>query len=247
MDLAVYARVLWRFKFLVFGGVLLAILFATLSFAKISLAHGFTYRKPLTYQSASTVLITRQGFPLGSLSGAAGTGSLTSLAIVYAQLAASDPVKAHLRLRPGEVGGIGARPILDYSQGCCLPLPLVAVEGFSTSPSDAIDLATRGTQAFIAYVTAQQNAAAIRPSDRVILQVLNPPSGASVVAPRKKTLPIMIFVLVVTATLGLAFMLENLRPSVRVAPGQLQEEQAAKRRPAVGTVAEEKSAGAKSV
>ena len=39
--------------------------------------------------------------------------------------------------------------------------------------------------------------------------------GAALVAPRKLTRPIFIFLAVMIAALGLAFVLENLRPRVR--------------------------------
>ena len=240
MDLGVYARVLWRFKFLVAGGLLLAILLATLSLAKVSLSHGVTYRKPLTYESTSTVLLTKKGFPYGSLVDAVGTAPLTSLATFYAQLASSNAIKERLQLRQGLTGGIDGRPVIDRSSGSSVFLPMVAIDGFSTSPRAAVELAGRATQAFIDYVRQQQGAAKIPAANRVVLQVMDPASGASVVAPRKKTLPIMIFVLVVSATLGLAFALENLRPSVRLVGGQLHDDRAAaNRRPSVETGAEE--------
>ena len=250
MDLVVYARVLWRFKFLVAGGLLLAVGLAVLSIAKVTFAHGtptLAYRKPLTYVSTSTVLITRRGFPWGSLADAGGTTQLNALSSFYAQLASSVAVKERLKLRPGEYGGISARPVIDPSSGSYGYLPMLNVDGYSTSPRGSIAMATQGTQAFIGYVIERQKAAQIPVTDRVVLQVINPALGASVVTPRKKTLPIMIFVLVVTATLGLAFMLENLRPSVRVAPGELPDNQPVRaKRPAVGTPVEKSASSAKS-
>ena len=243
MDLGLFARVIWRFKFVVFGGVFLAIALAALSLAKISFVHGkptLTYRKALTYESGGTVLITQRGFPWGSLSAdASGVGRLTSLASFYAQLASSDAVKARLHLPAGEAGGVSAKPVVDLTTGYGVALPMIEIVGFSTSSKGAVDIATGATQAFISYVAQRQQAAGISPRDRVVLQVMNPPQFGAVVAPRKKTLPIMIFMLVMSATIGLAFMLENLRPSVRVVRGELLEDQPAKPRPAFEALTEE--------
>jgi capsular polysaccharide biosynthesis protein len=249
MDLALFLRVIWRFKFLVFGGVILAIALATFSLAKVSIVHGkpkLTYRKTLTYESGATVLITQRGFPWGSVSANASAASrLTSLASFYAQLASSDAVKERLHLQPGNTGGVTARPVVDMTTGYGLPLPMLEIDGISTSPRGAVELTTSATRAFISYVAQQQQAAGTAPQNRVVLQVMNPAQAPVVVAPRKKTLPIMIFMLVLTAAVGLAFILENLRPSVRVVSDQADAD-SVRPQPAVGTLAQQPSSSAKS-
>jgi uncharacterized protein involved in exopolysaccharide biosynthesis len=66
------------------------------------------------------------------------------------------------------------------------------------------------------YVRSQQALAAIPNGDRVDLQVLQNATPPVVVVPRKKTLAIVVFLAVVVAVVGLAFVLENLRPRARV-------------------------------
>jgi len=240
VDLVLYARVLWRFRFLVIGGFLLAVILAVLSLAKVSLSHGLTYRKPLVYQSSANVLLTRRGFPWGSLSGAAGAGSLTGLAAFYAQLVSSDAVTQRLDLPRGETGTVSAKPLESVtSAGTDVFVPVVQLEGFATSAAAAVDVTNRAARALIGYVSQQQQAAAIPNGDRVVLQVMDPATGAVVVAKRKKTLPIMIFVLVMTATVGLAFILENVRPAAPVTPDRLQDADAAGRRRRVGPLTDE--------
>jgi hypothetical protein len=61
----------------------------------------------------------------------------------------------------------------------------------------------------------QQAQADIPDKQRVVLQVFSAARNATVVSGRKKTLPIVIFLSVLLATIGLAFVLENLRPRLR--------------------------------
>jgi len=249
VDIALYARVLWRFKFLVLGGIVLGVALAVLSMAKVTFAHGkpaLKYRTPPTYASFATVLINSgKGFPWGSAVGASGTGALDSLSIFYSHLASTDPVKQRLHLLPGESAGMLVSPVLDASQGaCCITLPMLSIEGYAQTASLAIDVARRGTQAFIGYISERQQAARIPASQRVSLQVLNPAIGAVVISKRKKTVPILVFGLVLAAAVGLAFLLENLRPSVRLVDNRLRYEEPAKRRPAEALV--EDSPGAES-
>ena len=70
--------------------------------------------------------------------------------------------------------------------------------------------------------------AASRTAERVQVEVVRQPQAPSLLEPRKKTRPIIVFLTVAIATFGLAFILENLRPRVRAVPG---EEPAAWRAP----------------
>jgi len=106
MDISLYGRVIWRFRWLVALGLILAIALSVLSIAKVS-SHGLSYRKHEIWQSSTTVLITQHGFIWGrsvvppSQPGATtGPGWLSGLAELYAQFANSDQVKA-LMLRDG--------------------------------------------------------------------------------------------------------------------------------------------------
>ena len=47
------------------------------------------------------------------------------------------------------------------------------------------------------------------------------------IEPRKKTLPIVVFLTVMTGTVGLVFVLENLRSRVRPVPDAASDESAA--------------------
>ncbi len=220
MDLSLYGRVIWRFRWLVALGLLLAIALAVLSVAKVS-SHGLSYRKPEIWQSSTTVLLTQHGFPWGravippNQSGAtSGPAWLAGLTQLYAQFANSDRVK-ELMLRHGGSKNwtLTAAPVIPT--GSSSALPVIALAGLAYTPAAAVRATLIGRAAFLQYVKSQQSSAAIPESERVDLQVLQNLTPPVVVQPRKKTLPIVIFLAVISATIGLAFILENARPRVK--------------------------------
>jgi hypothetical protein len=220
MDLSLYGRVLWRFRWLIAVGLILATVLSVLSVAKVS-THGLKYRKPEVWQSSSNVLLTQKGFPWGRSSLPAqegssqfgGPGWLSGLTELYAQFANSDQVRA-IMLRSGAspLWRLTAAPVIP--SGSSSALPVVALAGMAYTPKGAIEATLAGRAAFIRYVSSQQALAAIPNGDRVDLQVLQNATPPVLVQPRRKTLPIVIFLAVMTAAIALAFVLENARPRV---------------------------------
>lgn len=243
MDLHVYARVLWRFRLLVLAGLLLAVVVAFLSMAKVSFGGGWppkvSYRKSQIWLSQSSVFITQKGFPWGrtiyplKAVGTTGTyittyadaGRFSGLAQYYAQLASSDSVRARM-LKEGPLHGtIGAEAGFDEKTRAFQPF--VRVSGISTQRAWAIALANRAAKAIRSVVQQQQIGAKISPKERVVLQIFSVARDATVVQGRKKTIPIVIFLTVLMATLGLAFVLENLRPRISQVEGVAEVDQPA--------------------
>lgn len=235
MDLNLYVRVMWRFRWLVLGGTVLAVALAFFSYASVSFKGGspkLTYRQSPTWENQESVLITQHGFPWGRTvlptpaPGAAVTPAnstfadpnrLIQLAVVYSQLANSDavqravltglPTKAKMTAMADTIpGGIGTT------------LPFVQITGIGTTQAMATEIAMRGGQILSQYITNQQIAANIPANQRVVVQITTTPkvAKAQLLQGRKKTIPIVILLTVLIATFGLAFMLENLRPAVRV-------------------------------
>src|SRR4051812_39270956 len=68
VDIALWARVVWRFKWISAAGLLLACVLAVLSTARVSFAGGkpqFRYRTPVIYTADARILVTQAGFPWG--------------------------------------------------------------------------------------------------------------------------------------------------------------------------------------
>jgi hypothetical protein len=76
-------------------------------------------------------------------------------------------------------------------------------------------LARRSSAALRGYLEEQQAANQVPDSDRVVLEEVLQARKAGIYQPRSKTMPIVIFLAVGFATMGLAFLLENLRPRHR--------------------------------
>jgi hypothetical protein len=68
VDLALFLRVLWRFRFLVVAGLIVALALAFFSFIRVSVVDGsprFAYREKETYESWALLFVTQPGFPWG--------------------------------------------------------------------------------------------------------------------------------------------------------------------------------------
>jgi len=199
--------------------------------ASVSFVHGkpvLKYRQAVGYGANETLLITEQGFPDGRTifpetttdgtptSSYADPNRLAALAVSYAQLANSDAVRARIRRgRDEQKAVITAAPAVS-NIGNATPLPMLTFSSVAESPQAAIDLARAASTTFLDYLTERQAEAKIPAGQRVELTVLNRADKATVVQPRKKTVPLMIFVAILGVTFGLAFMLENIRPRVPV-------------------------------
>jgi hypothetical protein len=225
VDLALYGRVLRRFWPLVAIGVILAAGLAFLSLVRVT-SHGLSYRKPVVWQSQAMILLTQPGAPeFRGVIPAPAPGSsgptlvnLTGLTDQYSLYANSDAVRRLMRDEGAPTTwSITAAPALPTITGATYPV--IALSGHADSANGAVSAVQYGTRALVEYVKRQAQAAKIPTDQRIELQTVETATAPVVVIPRKKTLPIVIFLAVVVGTLGLAFILENLRPRVRaVAP-----------------------------
>ena len=246
MDLPLYLRVIWRFRLLVAFGTVLAMALALLVTVRVSLSSPHVaYRQSQTWSSESRVFVTQQGFPWGyaapptvsttPAADAAAEANLLgtkqfadptrfpSLAVLYAYLAMSDPVKQILHRAGPARGTILASPVVSTQNGYGTTLPLVAISGMGSTPAAAVALTIRATNAFRIFLEEQQMRNRIPAQNRVLLTVIAKADPPKLVKGRSKTLPLVVFVTVMLAILGLVFMLENIRPRVRpVAADEVQ-------------------------
>lgn len=222
MDFRLYARVLWRFKLLVAVGLVLAAALAALSVAEIR-DGGVRYRQAELFSSTTRVGVTQSGFPWGRLlAEEAATGArrtnipvadpnrLNTLAVLYAELAASDAVRRRL-LEDGPLRGkIVATPVVVGDSR--VMLPLVDITAVAASRGGARRLAQRAAEALMMHIRAEQQANRVPEADRVVLEQIFQPRPARLFQPRSKTMPVVIFLAILLATAAAAFLLENLRP-----------------------------------
>jgi hypothetical protein len=215
-----HGRVIWRFRYLVAGGLILAVVLTFFSYYRVSFDKGVHvgYRQNQTWQSSETILLTQPGFPWGyattpnnQTSAVTDPGWLTTLSSFYSQLANSDLIRNRVRAKlPNVNGTYSVSPVLDASQAA---VPFMQFDGLATAPGAAVSQARTATAEFLSYLTSNQKSSSIPPSRRVEAQIVTSADLAQVkvVSGRRLTIPIVLFLTVLIATLGLAYILENLR------------------------------------
>ena len=240
MDLRLYLRVIWRFRLIVAAGFVLALFLSMSSYYTIGFKGGHPslgHRQDETWQATTVLGLTQGGFPWGRTvvpynpqSSPSGTivpsnfadpNRFTGLASYYAHIANSDPIHAAVHRITGRKlrGTVTAAPVIDgtYVQ------PFMQFTGLGPTASAAMTYANAGADAFRNYLISQQQANGIPPQQRVALATTNRAKTAALFAGRRKTTPIVIFMTVLLAAIGLAFILENLRPRVQLVSGASDE------------------------
>jgi hypothetical protein len=187
----------------VLAGLTLAATLATLSVARVS-SDGLSYRSDEVWKSTTTLLLTRKGNPF------AAPTDYSPLTDLYARLANSDAVRrSMLRAGAHKDWKITATPVAPtFNPGAVLPV--IELAGEAPKPSEAVKATVLGRQAFLDYIAKQKGSAGI--------EVLQNATRPTLAVPRSKTLPIILFLAVLSATFALAFILENVRPAPITAP-----------------------------
>lgn len=235
MDLRLYGRVMWRFKWIMALGLILGTLGAYALYTGVGGA---------TYASKAQVFITQQGFTWGAAARAAsqtGTGNassatassanvspyvpgvdpqrLSSLASLYAQLAAGSALRNMLpagyreMLNPASgspTARLSANAVAAAEYATPAILPLVTFWASGPTPRVATGLAAAATSAFERLLTQQQ--AAVAPTSRVVGQIVQTATPGRLSSHKSKSLPIMVFLLGVLGAFGTSLALENARP-----------------------------------
>jgi hypothetical protein len=225
VDIVAIFNVLRRFRVPVLAGTALAIALALLSYYRLSLDGGLalTHRSNETWASYSQLLVTQPGFSWGSTDGRGGAvgnvprqsvdeGRLTTLATVYSRLVTSDGVRTIMRANGAPIRGVVDASPLQASRNSDVLLPIVNVSALATTRVDSLRLADRAARALRTYLEQTQRQNGIPARERVQLQTIRQAGLSELVSPRPKTPPIIVFFTVMAATLGLAFVLDNLRP-----------------------------------
>jgi hypothetical protein len=219
MDLELFGRVVWRHKIVVGVGIVLAVALAALSYVRVNSGGVVTYRDQETWISYETVSVTQRGFTEGRLnySGADPT-RLTYLAVLYSHYVDADEVQRAIWPKGANGERIEAAAVLSVpGSSSASALPLISIAAFSETSSRAKTLAESTAQALKDYIAARQVSGHVPEAERVVLQPVRRAADHPAVLwqGRSKSLPIVVFVTVLVATIGLAFILENLDPQIR--------------------------------
>jgi hypothetical protein len=240
MDLRRHIQVLWRYKAIVVGGVVLGIVMAILASFSVSFSGGpkLEWRSDQTFGSVSTLFVTQTGFPWGRVTlpepalvpggdpaaqtqlpetadektrrEYAAPERFSDLAVVYSYLARSDQVRALIRPQTAP-DQILITPIQNPSTGAGLPLLLI--ETHAKSQEMAVKVNEASIEALRQYLREQQDEADIDDGARVRIQVLNPPAPAGVTEGRTYMGSVIALILAIAGAVALCYLLENLRSS----------------------------------
>ena len=189
-------------------GFVLALTLAFATLAKVSFAHGslsVSYRQQPTWQSTTRLLVTQKGSPWARSLLPTPASTFPLRAIIYAQLINGTPIQQAVPRGASLKASAVTDPLTSTA------LPLIDVAGRASTRAEAARVAQAGADRFRSYIRDQQASSGVSLNQRVLLQVVS--TQAQLVAGRKKTLAIVAFLAVMIATVGLAFVLENLRPA----------------------------------
>jgi hypothetical protein len=231
MDFRLFGAVIRRYKRIVIGGTVLAVLLSMLSYGTPGLKGGKPTVTPRGYeiwQGEAELLISQQGFPYGRAVDQYTPGSTTkpsvpigdenymaNLSSVYAAVANGTTVQhqvakdAGIPLCPSTraCGTVQAAEVDDISDG--VPLPLITVTSSAPTAAAAAKLAGTAASVVETKIIQQQVSAGTPLDQRVQLQTLKNGSPATLEKGHSKSIPILVLFAVVAASIALAFILNN--------------------------------------
>jgi hypothetical protein len=232
MNLRRHLNVIRRFRLIITGGFVLAVILAILAVFTLS-SGGLKWRGVETYESQATVNVTQQGFPDGRViltdptpATATGDGSaqqqgssgeafadpsrFANLAIIYSYFAKSDAVRSLITPRPLP-DQISLTPVLG-AMNSGQTLSVATLDTFAHMPDAALALNRSALAALKGYLEREQTQAGVRPENRVRIDVLTPATHAFLIAGHSKTPALAAFLLVMAGAFALAYCLDNLYP-----------------------------------
>jgi len=164
-----------------------------------------------SFKAQATLFVTQPGVSWGRLGAPViDDNRLASLTALYAQLAQADPIRRQLNVndttRTFSVAPVNAPQYVSPAI-----LPLLTVTAVAPSSRDSINLANAAANRFSTWLVQQQAAAKVATNQRIQLQLVDRARKATDATHRSRTLPAVIFLGLMAATLGLVFVRENLR------------------------------------
>ena len=217
MDVQLIGAALWRHKWLVGFGLVLACLVTAFSMVRLSDGK-LVFRQHEGWQTTAKILVTRAGFPEGSVAAAADDDDrFVRLAYLYASFIDADSVRSRFEPTPKIEGeSVDANAIVLGSNGAALPI--ISVDGIAPTPARSTALTRKATTALLGYISQRQELADIATKNRVRVQLIQTPDEPTLVKPRSRTLPIMVLLATIFSWSGSSSC--STTPSARaVGPG----------------------------
>jgi hypothetical protein len=240
MNLARHASLLWRFRAVTAGGIIIGLVLALLATYHVG-PGGFERRGISVYSSMSTIRVTQAGFPEGrsvfptttlptntdgtvveppkNELGFADPGRFPNLAEVYAQWATSDQVRERMASHPSP-GQITAMAVPNASGSAILPL----IQFTATAPTAqaAQALNTEAVEALRGLIKAEADASQVPSKQRVELPTLNEASPGALIAGPSHTAAILAILLCLIGTVAVTHLLASISDRRKLADEEPQ-------------------------
>ena len=144
------------------------------------------------------------------------TGPILQAANLYPLLIESDQVaKVREEMFGQTTGTLRAQAIYAIStpsRFTTSDVPVIQLVAVHDSPQKAIELVNNTTAAFVRWMTAQQEAAKIKPAQRITVLPIAAPKDAVAFGGASSVLPVLVFGVVMMAFAALAVFLDRLFP-----------------------------------
>ncbi|AYG03708.1 hypothetical protein [Gryllotalpicola protaetiae] len=226
MDVPQYLRVLWRYKWLLLVGIVIAAMAAMI--AGFSLVDGkLVSRTTQQYSAATTIMLgsadqsiftDQQVGPTQAPGQTVQQTNLAQTAVVYAYLISGDTIRQQVEAK---LGAFGPDDMLTAVSRTTQPagseqfpgkytLPMINIVGESDNAGRAEKISQTAAEQFQTYVVRQQNESKVATADRIQLTTIS--DGAAVAAEGSNpAIPIVITgVGVLLVFVALAFVLYNI-------------------------------------
>ena len=190
MDIPLYGRALWTYKWLLLAGIVVAVLASLMSGYRLE-GSKLTSRAVESYTSSTTVLLSNgqtslfqakaPGEAIEQGQSAPQRRDLSATAILYAYLISGDVIRSATE---DAVGTFASDEAVTAVQRTTQPptseltpgrfnLPVVSVIGTAATAERAEQISRAATEAFESYVSQQQDSAQVPADQRVSLNTLN--------------------------------------------------------------------------
>jgi hypothetical protein len=210
VDLDRLVQSILRHRLVAVAGVAAAVVLAFLSYMSVNPFRSpiLEHRKEAFWASAVTLQVTQAGFPEGRVTvpTSADPGRLVGLAQLYTKLVNTDPVRK--RMQKPIYGSLSTEQLLTPQQDA---LPLLKLTAVSRSGARSVRRVRNQAAAFASFILANQAQSKVPTRQRVELHLVSGPTNPRVVSPPSKTLPVLVFLSMLTATIALVLVLENRR------------------------------------
>jgi len=231
MDLRLFWGVTKRYKRLALGGTLMAIMLGVLAYGTPSFAGGrptLIARGASTYQSVAQLLITQGVGTYSTINpktiATGAPGYMSSLSPIYAGLANGTAVQDVIRASH-ITGTVTAAEGIDPLTGDYTPF--INMTASAPSSADAAALIRLGVSTLQRYVAAMESSSGVPSGERVQLEVVKSGLPPVLASRPKPTIPILVFLAVLSATIALMFSLENRDPQTAARLGRVSAAAAA--------------------